>query len=191
MLGSGDVAAYQIDLEKQHLAPEGGHNYAWTNCYLVDAASGDAASDLVLALAEIEASITPVDTSIRFVCWRRGIGGPIPEGVTILGRSGDLSAEDGYMPMTNTARVEGFGDGGVVWYKRWRGPLRVGDATGGLLTGDYISLIGTNYIGPLMADIPLITRSGKLIRSMRVRPTVAMWQRRDGTTRRLRSVLAG
>jgi hypothetical protein len=185
------VVTYQIDLEKQHLSPEGGHNYAWTNCYLVDASSDNEASDLVLALAEIEASIMPIDTSIRFVCWRRGIGGPIPEGVTLLGRSGDLAAPDGYQPITNAARIEGLGDGGVVWYKRWRGPLRVGDATGIMLTADYISLLGTNYIMPLMADIPLVTRSGKLIRSMWVRPTVAMWQRRDGTIRRLRSVLAG
>lgn len=185
------MAIYQIDLEKQHLAPEGGHNYAWTNCYLVDASSAGEANDLLLALVEIEAAIAPIDTSIRFGCWRPGIGGPVPAGVQVIGRSGDLPATSDYLPMPNTARIEGLGEGGIVWYKRWRGPMRTEDASGGMLSASYISLIGTNYIAPMMADIPLITRSGKLIRSMWVVPRVSMWQRRDGTTRRVRSVLAG
>jgi hypothetical protein len=185
------VAVYQIDLEKQHIAPEGGHNYAWTNTYLVYAASGAEAENLLLALVEIEASIMPVDTNIRFGTWRLGIGGPVPPVDGVIGRSGDLAAPDGYLPMTQSARIEGYGEGGLLWYKRWRGPLRVGDATGDMLTGSYISLLGSSYVVALQEQIPLATRRGKLLWSMRVVPRVAMWQRRDGTTRRIRSVLAG
>lgn len=190
-MGGTDVATYQIDLEKQHLAPEGGHNYAWSNCYLVNAASLSQAGDIRDALAEIEAAIMPVDTQIRFTTVRSGIGGPIPGDVPVLGRFGDLAAPDGYVPMHNTARIIGLGAGRVIWYKRWRGPLRVGDVSGVLLTGDYQALLMSSYIAPLLSSIPLVTRSGERIRAMHVIPTIAMWQRRDGTTRRLRSVLAG
>lgn len=182
---------YQIDLEKQHLAPEGGHNYAWTNVYLVDVGGPAAAQDALLAIAAIEQAVLPLDTSIRFACWRPGIGGPVPAGVQILGYAGALTPSASYRAFYDTARIVGRHGGRLVWYKRWRGPLRSVDVTGELLTSDYLALLGSAYIEPMLATIPLVTRSGRGISTVSVDPRVAMWQRRDGTERNIRSVLAG
>lgn len=182
---------YQVDLEKQHLAPEGGHNYAWTNVYLVDVGDDAQAQNTMLAIAAIEQAVLPLDTSIRFACWRPGIGGPIPDGVQILGYAGALTPSGSYRAFYDTARIVGRNAGRLVWYKRWRGPLRSIDVTGGLLAGDYVSLLGSAYVEPMLSTIPLVTRSGRSISTVSVDPRVAMWQRRDGTERNIRSVLAG
>lgn len=185
------MAVYQFDLEKQHLAPEGGHNYAWTNVYLVDCASDGDAEYRLLHLVEIEAGILPIDTSIRFVCWRQGIGGPVPSGIQLIGRHGDLPAGSAYQPFSNTARVTGYSGRRLAWYKRWRGPLRDIDMTGGLLSNDYHALLTTAYVDRLRSEVPLVTRSGERISTWSVDPRIMLWQRRDGSDRNIRSVLAG
>lgn len=185
------MGVYQIDTEKQHLAPEGGHNYAWTNVYLVEAFDDSQAQAHMLSIIAIEASVLPIDTSIRFACWRPGVGGPVPAGVQLIGQSGLLSAGTSYRAFYDTTRIVGRSDGRIVWYKRWRGPFRDVDVTGDLLTADYAELLASSYVAALMAEIPLLTRSGRSIDHVIIDPRVAMWQRRDGSERNIRSVLAG
>lgn len=186
------MATYQLDLEKQALDPRDiGHNYAWTNTYLIDVPLDVDAQVFLLRLIEIEAGILPIDTSIRFACWRRGIGGEVPAGVQFIGRAGDLAAGTEYQPFANTARISGYSARKLVWYKRWRGPLRDIDMSGELLTSDYFELLNTAYVERLRHEIPLVTRSGGLITRWEVNPRITLWQRRDGTERNIRSVLAG
>lgn len=186
------MAVYQIDLEKQALDPADiGHNYAWTNAYLVRCVADEDAQRMMLDLADIEAGILPIDTSIRFACWRRHIGGPVPTDIQFLGISGALPAPTNYQPFTNTARIMGYSGRRLVWYKRWRGPLRDVDMSGELLASDYYALLHSAYIDRLRAEIPLVTRSGQLITNWSVDPRITMWQRRDGSRRNVRSVLAG
>jgi hypothetical protein len=185
------MPTYQIDTEKQTLAPEGGHNYAWTNVYLVDCASDADARDCMLTIANIEIAALPTWTSIRFGCWRPGIGGPVPDTVEFIAVSGLLESEPGdFLPLANTTRIIGRAGGRLVWFKRWRGPLRASDVTGGLLTSEYQAIVG-GMVSDLLAAVPLVTRSGLSITSVVVDSRVALWQRRDGTTRNIRSVLAG
>lgn len=191
MLG-GDVNVYQIDLEKQAIDPFNlGHNYAWTNAYLVNCAADEDAQRIMLRLADIEAGILPIDTSIRFGCWRPHVGGPVPADVQVLGIHGVMPAPAAYQPFANTARIVGYSGKRLVWYKRWRGPLRDIDMSGQLLASDYYALLGTAYVDRLRAEVPLVTRSGQLITSWFVDPRVTMWQRRDGSLRNIQSVLAG
>jgi len=186
------MAIYQIDLEKQALDPfDIGHNYAWTNAYLIDVPSDEDAQIKLLELIEIEAAVLPVDTNIRFACWRQGIGGPVPADVQFIGRNGDLPSPTAYQPFANTARIVGYSGRKLVWYKRWRGPLRDVDMTGQLLTNDYYELLLGTYVERLRTGIPLVTRSGGLITRMEVNPRITLWQRRDGSRRNIQSVLAG
>lgn len=183
---------YQLDTEKQALDPLSiGHNYAWTNTYLIGVPNDADAQLHLLRLIEIEAGILPIDTSIRYACWRRGIGGEVPAGVQFIGRSGDLPASTSYQPFANTARIAAYSGKKLVWYKRWRGPLRDIDMSGELLTSDYFELLTTSYVERLRHEIPLVTRSSGLITRWEVNPKITLWQRRDGSERNIRSVLAG
>jgi hypothetical protein len=183
---------YQVDLEKQAIDPfDPGHNYAWTNTYLIGVVADEDAQRMMLALADIESGVLPIDTSIRFGCWRPRIGGPVPGDVQTLGISGQMPAPAAYQPFANTARVLGYSGRKLVWYKRWRGPLRDVDMSGTMLSSDYYNLLQTSYIDRLRHEIPLVTRSGQLIESWRVDPRVTLWQRRDGSRRNVQSVLAG
>jgi len=183
---------YQLDTEKQiYDYYEPGHNYAWTNTYLIDVPSDADAQLWLMRLIGVEAAVLPEDTSIRFACWRRGIGGPVPAGVQFIGQSGLLPSPYVYMPFPCTARISGYSGSRLVWYKRWRGPLRDTDMTGELLTSDYVALLNTAYVAALAGGFPLITRSGARISHWYVDPRVMLWQMRDGTERTRRSVLAG
>lgn len=186
------MAVYQIDTEKQALDPsDPGHNYAWTNSYLLNCGGDEDAQVRMLHLIDIESAILPEDTNIRFACWRQGIGGPVPAGVQFIGVSGLLPGTGVYMPFSCTARILGYSGRKLVWYKRWRGPLRDIDMDGELLTSAYLTALGSDYVAELRAGIPLLTRSNELITHWVVDPYVRMWQRRDGTRRNVRSVLAG
>jgi len=182
---------YQVDTEKQHLVTGAGHNYAWTNCYLVECSGDEDAQHCMMTIIDIEANILPIDTSIRFACWRPGIGGPVPAGVQLIGQAGRLAAPTAYRGWFDTVRINGYGGRRLLWYKRWRGPLRDIDATGELLTNTYRTLVTEQYVRPLRHTVPLVTRSGGAVDVWYVDPRVAMWQRRDGTERNIRSVLAG
>ena len=185
------MAIWQIDTEKQHFAPEGGHNYAWTNVYLVNAGSEEEAKAVRDLIMDLEINALPLDTTIRFATVREGLGGPNPFTFEFIGLNGLLEPETGYLPFYETARILGYGGGKLVWYKRWRGPMRVGqDAAGGLLTGTYFTTLNT-FAAALWTDIPLVTRSGVPVDTLVVDPRVASWQRRDGSRRNVQSVLAG
>jgi len=186
------MAVYQLDTEKQaYDVYSFGHNYAWTNTYLIESPNDLSAQKLLEQLIDIEIATLPEDTNIRFACWRHGIGGPIPAGVQFIGLNGLLPSTGVYMPWANTARILGYSGRKLVWFKRWRGPLRDVDMSGELLSGSYYAALGNDYVYPLRTSLPLVTRSGELLTHWVVDPYVRMWQRRDGTTRNVRSVLAG
>jgi hypothetical protein len=186
------MAVYQIDTEKQTFSPHGGHNYAWTNVYLVDVADDAAAHAAMLTIAGVEIEALPDWTSIRFACWRPGIGGPVPEdNVEILGYAGLLESDpQHFWPLANTARILGWDGGKLVWFKRWRGPFRLDDVSGGLLTAEYRTIL-EGMVTDLLAAVPMVTRSGRPISTWAVDSRISLWQVRDGTERERRSVLAG
>lgn len=186
------MTTYQIDLEKQAIDPlDPGHNYAWTNAYLVSCTADEDAQRMMLILADIESGILPIDTNIRFGCWRPHVGGPVPSDVQVLGINGQMPAPAAYQPFANTARIMGYSGRKLVWYKRWRGPLRDVDMSGLMLASDYYDLLHTAYIDRIRTEVPLVTRSGELITQWAVDPRITLWQRRDGSARNVRSVLAG
>jgi hypothetical protein len=183
---------YQIDLEKQHLDYlDIGHNYAWTNVYYVDVAGDDAAVEAMNLLADIESGVLPETTNIRFGCWRRGIGGAVPGTVQVLGVNGQLPVTGPERVFGDTALIVAYSGRRRVWYKRWRGPLRAEDVDGLVLSDTYHALLISAYINRLQSETRLVTRSGAGITSWWVFPRIAMWQRRDGSQRNVRSVLAG
>jgi hypothetical protein len=184
------LTIYQANIEKRlpWAASTSGYYY-WTNVYYCNTTSGSVLADFLATVItrDRQWTLDIVEAgSWKLVNYDTGV--LIDSHHTYTPRTIPHLPGDP-ISLTNTMYVAGLCADDSRWYKRYRLPLRAEDmdAAGNLSTTALAAFTG---LAEGLITIPsLCNYRGVAVTQSRLSPRVHMWQYRDGTKRRSRSVL--